>query len=230
MAVPWRCLSAVAVGAVAAEVPAGRHPMPVRRAVAALLFRLIGWRKVGTLPRTGIFIGAPHTSNWDFVLTLMVLWTDGIPPRLLVKREAFWWPLGPVLRALGGIPTDRSGRSGLVERLVAEAQADRSFALVIAPDGTRHKTDHWKSGFYRLALSTGLTVTLGFLDGPTRTAGVGPTIHVTGDMRADMDRIRPFYADKHGVRPGHGSTPRLLGEDDAPGSGAPGEDTGSGRR
>lgn len=186
--------------------------MPVRRAIAAVLFRLIGWRKVGTLPRTGIFIGAPHTSNWDFVLTLMVLWTDGIPPRLLVKREVFWWPLGPVLRALGGIPTDRSGHSGLVERLVAEARADHSFALVIAPDGTRHQTDHWKSGFYRLAQATGLSVTLGFLDGPTRTAGVGPTIHVTGDMRADMDRIRPFYADKHGVRPGRGSTPRLLGE------------------
>jgi len=199
-----------------ADGPVARpKPMRGRRWVARTALRLSGWTQVGTVPRTGIFLGAPHTSNWDFVLTVLVLWADGVKPRVLVKQEMFWWPMGALLRALGAVPTDRRGGAGLVRRLVAEAQSDQGFALVLAPDGTRTKTDHWKSGFYRLGRETGLPVTLGFIDGPTRTTGVGPTIELTGDVRADMDVIRAFYADKDGVRPGRGSTVRLREEDRA---------------
>lgn len=197
----------------APQAPSRR--LPVRAAIARTLMRWTRWRKVGSAPRTGIFIGAPHTSNWDWVLTLLVLWSDHVSPRILIKRELFWWPLGPVLRALGGIPTDRGSRGGLVERLVAMARGAEDFVLVIAVDGTRKKTDHWKSGFYRLSQATGLPITLGFVDGPTRSAGLGPTMHLSGDVRADMDVIRAFYADKHGVHPGRGSTPRLREEDAA---------------
>lgn len=186
--------------------------MRLRRWFARTALRAAGWRKVGTLPHRGLFIGAPHTSNWDFVLTILVLWSDAVSPRVLVKKEIFRWPLGPLLRALGALPTDRRGGGGLVERLSAQARADQSFALVLAPDGTRTRTDHWKSGFYRIALATGMPVTLGFIDGPTRTTGVGPTVAMTGDVRADMDVIRAFYADKRGVRPGRGSTPLLREE------------------
>jgi 1-acyl-sn-glycerol-3-phosphate acyltransferase len=186
--------------------------MRLRRRFARAALKAAGWRKVGTLPHRGIFIGAPHTSNWDFVLTILVLWSDEVSPRVLVKQEIFWWPLGPLLRALGALPTDRRGGGGLVERLAAQARTEQSFALVLAPDGTRTRTDHWKSGFYRIAMATGMPVTLGFIDGPTRTTGVGPTVTLTGDVRADMDVIRAFYADKHGVRPGYGSTPRLREE------------------
>lgn len=206
----------VADGVVAAESPtsSGRSRMPVRRAVARALFRLSGWRKVGTLPRTGVFVGAPHTSNWDFALTLMVLWADDVPPRMLVKRELFRGPLGWLMRRLGAIPTDRgAGGGGLVDRLVAEARESEAFVLVLAAEGTRRRTDHWKSGFYRLALATGLPLTLGFIDGPTRTAGCGPTLQVTGDVGADMDRIRAFYADKRGLRPDRAGPVRLREED-----------------
>ncbi|HWS57338.1 MAG TPA: 1-acyl-sn-glycerol-3-phosphate acyltransferase [Actinotalea sp.] len=212
---PADSVEPVEPGARAAAPLAPPRPMRVRRWVARTTFRLIGWQHVGTVPRTGIILGAPHTSNWDLVLTVLVLWADGVEPRMLVKQEVFWWPLGALLRALGAIPTDRRGGAGLVRSLVAEAQSDQGFALVLAPDGTRTRTDHWKSGFYRLSRETGLPVTLGFLDGPTRTAGVGPTIQLTGDVRADMDVVRAFYADKHGVRPGRGSAVRLREEDRA---------------
>lgn len=190
----------------------GAGRMRLRRRFARAALKAAGWRKVGTLPHRGLFIGAPHTSNWDFVLTILVLWSDEVSPRVLVKQEIFWWPLGPLLRALGALPTDRRGGGGLVERLAAQARTEQSFALVLAPDGTRTRTDHWKSGFYRIGMATGMPVTLGFIDGPTRTTGVGPTVALTGDVRADMDVIRAFYADKHGVRPGYGSTPRLREE------------------
>lgn len=204
------------VAAVAAEVAPGpgARPgrMPVRRALARTLLRITGWRKVGSAPATGIFVGAPHTSNWDFVLSLLVLWSDGVRPRVLVKREIFRGPLGWALRRLGAVPTDRRGGAGLVERLLEEARSTDSFVLVLAAEGTRRPTDHWKSGFYHLALGTGLPLVLGFVDGPTRTVGVGGILQVTGDVVADMDRIRAFYADKRGVRPGRGSTVRLREE------------------
>jgi 1-acyl-sn-glycerol-3-phosphate acyltransferase len=192
-------------------VAAERHGLRAR--LARWVLRVTRWRLVGTVPRRGVVIGAPHTSNWDFVLTLLTIWADDISPHVLVKQEMFWWPMGALMRALGAIETDRQGARGLVERLTRQARESEEFVLVLAPDGTRTPTDHWKSGFYRLTLGSGLPLTLGFVDGPTRTTGVGPTIRLTGDVRADMDRIRDFYADKHGVHPGRGSTVRLREED-----------------
>ncbi len=184
-----------------------------RARLARWVLRVSRWHLVGTVPRRTVVIGAPHTSNWDFVLTLLTIWADDISPHVLVKREMFWWPMGALMRSLGAIETDRQGARGLVERLTVQARESEDFVLVLAPDGTRTPTDHWKSGFYRLTLGSGLPLTLGFVDGPTRTTGVGPTLQLTGDVRADMDRIRAFYADKNGVRPGRGSAVRLREED-----------------
>lgn len=191
--------------------------MPVRRWLGRTLLRVSGWRRVGTAPTSGIFLGAPHTSNWDFVLCVLLLWADGVPPRMLVKKELFRWPLGPVLKAFGAVPTERKVRTGLVERMAREAaESAEPFLLVFAADGTRDRTDHWKSGFYRLALATGLPVVLGFVDSATRTTGIGGVLHLTGDVTADMDVVRAFYADKRGIRPGRESTPRLREEDADP--------------
>ena len=186
-----------------------------RARLARRLIRLARWRLVGTVPRRAVIIGAPHTSNWDFVFTLLVVWSAGLSPHVLVKHEMFWWPMGPLLRSLGAIETYRGAAGGgLVEQLTAQAAAAADgFILVLAPDGTRTPTDHWKSGFYRLSVGSGLPLALAFVDGPTRTTGIGPTLELTGDVRADMDLIRAFYADKHGFRPGRGSTIRLREED-----------------
>jgi 1-acyl-sn-glycerol-3-phosphate acyltransferase len=183
-----------------------------RQKLARLAFHLSGWRMVGEVPPTGVLVGAPHTSNWDFVLMLMVMWHAGVPPRVLVKKELFRGPLGWFLRATGGIPIDRRNPGGVVRELVAEAQAGAPFLLIVAAEGTREKTDYWKSGFYRIAQQTGLPLTLGFVDGPTKTAGIGPTFAPTGDVTADMDLVRAFFADKHGVHPEKRSEPRLREE------------------
>ncbi len=188
---------------------------PHRASFARWLLRAAGFRLVGTLPRRGLVIGAPHTSNWDLALAVLVFWAQDRRPRVLVKSEVFWWPLGPVLRSLGAIRTERNSGGGLVAELTRAAAVGDEFMLVLAPDGTRSASDHWKSGFYRLALATGLPVTLAFVDGPTQVVGTGPTLEMTGDVVADMDRIREFFADKRGLRPGRGSTVRLRDEDAA---------------
>ena len=184
----------------------------VRRTVARVALRLSRWRTDGTVPRKGILVGAPHTSNWDWVLTMLLAWDSGVQIRLLVKKEFFRGPLGPVLRSTGAVALDRANPGGTIRELVADAGSDETFLLGIAAEGTRAKVQHWKSGFYRISQQTGLPITLAYLDSRTRTVGWGPTFAPTGDVRADMDRIRAFYADKRGIRPELATEPRLREE------------------
>jgi 1-acyl-sn-glycerol-3-phosphate acyltransferase len=185
----------------------------VRRRLAGLILRAFGWRVVGDVPRQGVLVGAPHTSYWDFVFMLLVMWNGGVPPRVLIKKELFVGPLGWFLRRCGGIAIDRANPAGVVRRLIEEARGGAPFLLIIAAEGTRAKSDHWKSGFYRIARSADLPVALAFVDGPTRTTGFGPTLRLTGDVVADMDLVRAFYADKHGLRPSLRTEPHLREED-----------------
>lgn len=187
----------------------------VRRTLARLVLRAARWRTVGTVPPRSVLVGAPHTSNWDWVLTTLLSWEYRLPIRLLVKKELFRGPLGPVLRATGAVELDRTNPGATIRALLAEAEGDEPFVLGIAAEGTRSKGEYWKSGFYRIAQQSGLPITLAFLDAPSRTVGWGPTFSPSGDVRADMDRIRAFYADKTGFHPGSFTTPRLREEPSA---------------
>lgn len=183
----------------------------IRRKLARTLLKVTRWTLVGEVPKRGILVGAPHTSNWDFIAMLAIAWSSGVQPQVLIKKSFFKGPLGPLLRALGGIPLDRSDPGPTIRRLLAAA--DDSFLLCLAAEGTRSKGEYWKSGFLRLSQQTGLPVSLGFVDGPTRTLGMGPTFTPSGDVSADMDLVRAFYADKRGVKPANRTEPRLREED-----------------
>lgn len=187
----------------------------MRHLLVRLLLFVSRYKMVGrTDQRVGIFIGAPHTSNWDFVVGLMVMWHNDLPFRVLVKKEWFVGPVGWVMRKLGGVPVDRDNPTGLVRELVKQAQAgDRPFVLVVAAEGTRGRGEYWKSGFYRIARLAKLPLIPGYVDHDTRTMGVGPAIWPTRDVKADMDAVRAFYADKGGVKPKNKTTPRLREED-----------------
>lgn len=156
-------------------------------------------------------MGAPHTSNWDWIATMLMVWANGVRPRILIKHSFFKGPFGPLLRATGGVALDRDNPGETIRALLADAH-DEAFLLAIAAEGTRGKGEYWKSGFYRISQQTGLPITLGFIDGPTRSVGVGPTFQPTGDLVADMDFVRAFYADKMGLRPGNRTEPRLREE------------------
>lgn len=190
----------------------------IRRLLARLFWLCSRWR-LRTEPaptRPTVLVGAPHTSNWDFVLMLAIAWRLGIHIRWLGKASLFAGWRGPVMRALGGIAVDRADAARVVAEIVARVNAGEVFSLVVTPDGTRGGNAHWKSGFYRIARETGMPVTLGYVDRTTMTTGLGPTIELTGDVAADMDRIRAFYADKAGLRPERRTEPRLSSEGAAP--------------
>lgn len=186
--------------------------------VARVYWRFSRWtlRSEPGPDRPSIIIGAPHTSNWDFVLMCGIAWHMRLRFRWLGKHTLFTGWRGPIMRRLGGIPVHRDHPEGLVDEIVAMEERGKPFSLVITPEGTRHRAEYWKSGFYRIAESTGLPVTLGYVDGATMTTGLGPTIEMTGDVHADMDRIRAFYADKHGLHPELRTEPRLRHEGPTP--------------
>ncbi len=160
-----------------------------------------------------VLVAAPHTSNWDFFLMLAMAWQSGLSPRWMGKKEMFSGPLGPVFRALGGIPVDRKNPGSVVADVTAHAGTVASLALVVPAEGTRAKGDYWKSGFYRIARDANIPIVLSYLDGPTRSGGFGPVMYATGDVKADMDLIRAFYADKGGVKPKNKTEPRLRDEE-----------------
>lgn len=188
----------------------------IRRLLAGAFWRLSRWRLV-TEPapeRPTVLVGAPHTSNWDFVLMLAIAWELRIDLHWLGKKSLFTGWKGPAMRALGGIPVDRADPGKVVDEVVTRVESGEVFGLVVTPDGTRGAHEHWKSGFHRIARRTGLPVTLGYVDRTTMTTGLGPTLPMTEDLRADMDVIREFYADKAGFLPAQRVEPRLREEDD----------------
>ena len=168
------------------------------------LLSLCGWQIDDalrpTLPRY-VLIGYPHTSNWDFILAMLMKGALGLHFNWVAKHTLFRWPLGPLMRALGGIGVDRDNSSGFTQALAAEYRRHAELVVVITPEGTRAHRPYWKSGFYHLALAAGVPVVLGYIDAPRKRIGFGPSLQLSGDQAQDLAQIRAFYADKRGIHP-----------------------------
>lgn len=187
---------------VSESVPVPGPPTLVQR-TARWLLALAGWSVDLPWPPEprGIIVVYPHTSNWDFVVGMLALLATGLPAQWVAKDTLFRWPFGRLLRCLGGIPVNRREHTGFIEQLAAEFRRRPWMWLALAPEGTRARTEHWKSGFYHLALAAGVPVGLGFLDYGRRVAGVTSWLSLSGDQGQDLARIRAFYADKSGLHP-----------------------------
>lgn len=170
----------------------------MKRLLGKMVMRITGWRVVGSVPDTAklVLIAAPHTSNWDLLHLLTLAWSVDIRVAWMGKHSLFRGPLGLLMRSLGGIPVRRDRRNDLVQQMAERfAEADR-LVLTVQPEATRARTEFWKSGFYRIAMTAGVPIHLGFLDYERRTGGFEASVTPTGDIAADMAVIRDFYADK----------------------------------
>lgn len=177
--------------------------------------RMRGWQFAGAKPDHAKFvaIGAPHTSNWDFMLFLAVMSHVRIPGRAIGKHSLVRWPFGKLMRRLGIIPINRDSGQGLVEQLVDEFNATDAMALVVAPEGTRKPAEYWRSGFYRIAVASQVPIVMAYIDGENKVAGIGPTLHPTGDIDADFAFIQKFFAPFRGLRPENQGPIRLRSDD-----------------
>jgi hypothetical protein len=170
--------------------------------IAAGLMRLAGWRLVYVPPprAKSVIIVYPHTSNWDFPIGMLARSAAGIRCHFAAKDTLFRGLFGRWLARVGGIPVNRREPTGFVGQLAREFERRDEFHVVFTPEGTRARTEHWKSGFYRLALAAKVPLGLAFIDYGHREAGIGGWLDLTGDEETDLERIRAFYAAKRGRR------------------------------
>lgn len=175
----------------------------ILRFLSNSLMRLAGWHVEGKLPDLPkyILVGAPHTSNWDFVLFLGVIFFLKANVRYMGKAELFRGPLGWFFYWCGGIPVDRKKSTGLVEQMVNACERSDKFILTIAPEGTRHFVTEWKMGFYHIAKSAGIPLAMAIVDGKKKIMHVGQVYHLTDDMDADLKAIKGFFDGMKGINP-----------------------------
>ncbi|MBI3153738.1 MAG: lysophospholipid acyltransferase family protein [Chloroflexi bacterium] len=176
---------------------------PIFRSTSNAIMRLAGWRVEGELPDLPKFliIGAPHTSNWDFVLFLGVIFHLKADVRFMGKAELFRSPFGWFFYWCGGVPVDRKKSTGLVEQMVEACNKSDKFILTIAPEGTRHYVREWKMGFYHIAKSAGIPLVMAVVDGKHKAVRVGQMFQPTGDMNEDIKTIKGFFSGVVGINP-----------------------------
>lgn len=181
----------------------GMQKSPLSQRLAHIIMRLIGWRTHVLRQRTSryVLIGAPHTSNWDFGLMLLLMAAEQLPIRFLGKDTLFRGPLGPLMRSLGGIPVNRRERTNLVDQVAAIFEEYEELVIGIAPEGTRRKGPHWKTGFYYIAMQAKVPIAMAYLDYGNKIVGVGPSFTPSGDLKADFEIIREFYTGIVGKNP-----------------------------
>ena len=177
----------------------------VTRWLGRSILRTIGWRLVGDVPDEPklIVIGAPHTSNWDLILAMSSMLALGLRFSWMMKKEAFFWPLGSLWKRLGGIPIDRSSRNSIGEQMAEAFQQADKLWLGITPEGTRKTVENFRKGYLRIAYSAKVPILLIGIDAIRKRAVIDKVWHLTGDIEIDNKAIKSYF-DKHytGIRSG----------------------------
>ena len=169
--------------------------MGFKAKVCGKMLRLLGWTAVEPPVEEDrcIILGVPHTSIWDFLISYLYYNSIGGVAKCMVKKEMFFPPLGWILKAMGGIPVDRTSPTKLVRSIIREMEKGCKVHLAIAPEGTRKPIARWKTGFHLIAKETGIPVYLGYFDWKTKRVGRGQKVELTDDAKADMKRIQEIY-------------------------------------
>ena len=160
----------------------------------------LGWKTKGEMPdiKKFVLIAAPHSSNWDFVFFLLIIFKFKISVHWMGKHTMFIWPFKGLLERLGGISIDRSGKSNVVQSMTQAFEKSKTLIITIAPSGTREKVTKWKTGFYHIARQAKVPIVLGFIDYQQKNIGIGPTFNPSSDIDEDMRSIKTFYAEFSG--------------------------------
>ncbi|TMM48402.1 lysophospholipid acyltransferase family protein [Qipengyuania marisflavi] len=162
------------------------------------LYRWKGWTIEGTRPavRKFVILGAPHTSNWDFIFFLGATHELGIKPSFMGKHTLFKWPMTNFMYDMGGVSVNRNKRANYVEQVADAFTKADDLALVIAPEGTRGSNGEWRTGFYHIAMAAGVPILPAWVDNDMMRGGVGEPLMPTGDYRADLAKLAAFYREK----------------------------------
>lgn len=176
---------------------------PLLREMGKAFLALQGWRIEGTIDdlNKGVMIAAPHTSNWDFVYTMAMFFSQESRIRWMGKKEMFRFPFGGFMRWLGGIPVDRANAFHVARDAVAALRENDHMIILVPPEGTRTKVKEWKLGFYLIAKRANVPIVMGYLDFKRRLGGYGPQLVPSGDNKSDLAELQAFYNTITGKRP-----------------------------
>jgi len=160
------------------------------------MLKKMGWTTVGgPVPeKKAIILGGPHTSVMDFIVSyLFYTQFDAQKAHVMIKKEFFFWPIGPIIRKMGAVPVDRSNATAMVKSLIDQMEDKETFILAIAPEGTRKAIKKWKTGYHLIAKAVGCPVYLGYFDWGRKRVSAGEKVELTDDARADTERIQAIY-------------------------------------
>lgn len=159
------------------------------------LLKTAGWKLNLPLPvpPKSVVCVAPHTSNWDFIIGKLSYWSLRRESSFLMKKSWFFFPLGNILRAIGGVPVDRSRNTSVTRQMGKIFKERESFHIAITPEGTRSPNKRWKMGFYHIAVEAGVPIELAYLDYDNKVMGITEIIYPSGDQKADMEKIVAYY-------------------------------------
>lgn len=182
----------------------------ISKSLAKSTLTAMGWKFENKMPadlRQCVMIAAPHTSNWDALYTKLSFLVLGIPVKITIKDSYMRFPMGPVVRALGGIGIDRTPkqegeeRPSMVQEMARLFKKHPDLVMLVTPEGTRALRTKWKTGFYHVAMLAGVPIALGYVDYARKEAGVGKVIYPSGDLAKDMKEIMAFYQHIQGKYP-----------------------------
>ena len=176
----------------------------VTRWIAETILKLIGWKVTGAFPpeKKIVFIGAPHTSNWDLLLALSAMQAIGLRCSWMMKKSAFIWPVGGLFKKLGGVPIDQSAKNNVISQMADWFAAQHKAYLGLTPEGTRSKVEAFKTGYLRIAYAAKVPVFLVAVDAENKEVRLDRLWPLTGDIDIDNQDIKAYY-DSHykGIRP-----------------------------
>ena len=170
---------------------------------AWLLYQRMGWKATITVahPKKYIICLAPHTSNLDFLIGQLFARAENMTSGFLMKKEWFFWPLGPILKKLGGIPVWRNKKTSMTDRLAEMARKAEKFSICITPEGTRSLNPDWKLGFYFIAQKANIPILLYGVDYERKLIECTKMIVPTGDVENDIREIKLYFKNYKGKKP-----------------------------
>ena len=160
-----------------------------------LILRIFGWKMEGEIPKASKYVAviAPHTSYVDMFVGKLYNWATDMKPTIMVKKEFFFFPANLIIKAWGGIPINRKNARNIITQMADLFNEKKEMVLAITPEGTRAKTNEWKTGFYRIAVKANVPIYLLFIDFKKKTLGYLCEFIPTGNMEEDMKSIKQKY-------------------------------------
>ncbi len=179
------------------NMPSGGNA--VSRAIGRFILRILGWKITGTVPNEPklVVIGAPHTSNWDFILTIAMIMALGMKMSYFMKKEAFFWPMKGFFMKMGGVPINRGKSAAIIAESVQKIKDSDKAWVAITPEGTRSKVTHWKSGFVRIAHGAGVPILVVGVNGPKKELVFEKLVEATDQFREQAEELRVHMSENY---------------------------------